>query len=145
MVIDVLALEFFTMLDDEFKVALLKYDSTMLYDMVVLPENLGPQLHQMNDHGIVVSPPLNEALFVPGRRVESSGGQTGGATGGRRGFLADTEAVPNTTCCDVAGDVAFFPFKVFLLIVRNCCRIVAPIIAFGMIFYGPICLGAPES
>ena len=46
MVVDVLALEFFTIIDDEFKTALLDYDSDFLFNMVSsapATEMLGPQ------------------------------------------------------------------------------------------------------
>lgn len=39
MVVDVLALEFFTLLDDEFKTAILQYDDSWLDDMLLPPGN----------------------------------------------------------------------------------------------------------
>lgn len=92
MIVDVLALEFFTIIDDEFKSALLAFDSSFLRDI---------------------------AAVTP-----------------------STDA--HEDCCDVAGCVVCAPFKGALLIVRAVCRIGGPLCAFIMIFYGPICLGAPE-
>lgn len=142
MVVDILALEFFTKIDDEFKTALLDYDSTILYDMTMSgrpSESSGPQRHQREVHSATMIPPLAEAFFVPGGSAEPGGDRRVATGEGLRGRGGD-----HKTCCDVAGDVACFPFKVLLLILRACCLIVGPLIAFLMIFYGPVCLGMPE-
>lgn len=108
MVVDVLALEFFTVIDDEFKTAVIAFDSSFLDEMVKMPllEMSGPQ-----------------------RGLE------------RTGFCYAEE--PSQTCCDTAGNAVVYPLKGLLLAIRAICRIGGPFCAFAMIFYGPVCLGAP--
>lgn len=147
MIVDVLALEFFTLIDDEFKAAVLEYDSTFLYDMLIPPpgpsELSGPQ-RQPDDYTVrsssymappVRRAPLREALFDPAE----DGGETG--LSGTAGCT--TSGDEPKTCVDVACNAAIVPLKMVLLIVRAACRIGGPLIAFVSIVYGPYCLGPP--
>lgn len=153
MVVDVLALEFFTLIDDEFKAAVIEYDSTILYEMLKPPLLIGspsalpgPQRHA-DDYTVrsssymdppVRRAPLTEALYDP--TEDEEGGERGrsGATGRGTASMDDPD-----TCEDVACAVVVAPLKVALLIIRAACRIGGPLIAFVVIFYGPFCLGAP--
>lgn len=124
MVVDVLALEFFTLIDDEFKNVLLEYDSSFLSEMVVTArpaELLGPQ-----------------------RESQEYAWYTAETVGGHPPPPPPHAVTDNPdTCCDLAEKVVLSPIMLALLIVRAACRIGGPICAFVMIFYGPICLGPP--
>lgn len=148
MIVDVLALEFFTLIDDEFKAAVIEYDSTFLYEMLKTPatnpsELPGPRRHA-DDYTMrstsymdppVRHPPLTEALFDP----TGDGGESGPSCAGR-GTAPDGDP---GTYSNVACAIAAAPLKMVLLIVRAACRIGGPLIAFVAILYGPYCLGPP--
>lgn len=147
MVVDVLALEFFTLIDDEFKAAVIEYDSTFLYEMLRPPpgpsELPGPRRHA-DDYTVrsasymdppVRRAPLTEALFDP----TEDGGESGPSSTSRgTAPRHDPEAYGDLACAVVVA-----PLKLALLIVRAVCRICGPLIAFIAIFYGPYCLGPP--
>lgn len=148
MIVDVLALEFFTLIDDEFKAAVIEYDSTFLYEMLKTsttnPSELpGPRRHA-DDYTMrsasymnppVRHPPLTESLFNP---TEDDG--ESGLSCARRGTASDDDS---RTYGDVACAAAAAPLKMVLLIVRAACRIGGPLVAFVAILYGPYCLGPP--
>ena len=154
MIVDVLALEFFTLIDDEFKAAVIEYDSTFLYGMIkqttgpTAPAELaGPQRHA-DDYTVrsssYMNPPIRRTpLTAPlydtseGDDVESrqqSAEVRRGSTGNDTAEARADEAFCN---------VLIVPLRFCLLVVRFICRMGGPICAFIMIFYGPVCLGSP--
>lgn len=142
MVVDVLALEFFTLIDDEFKATVLEYDSTFLDDMLYVEapsevmgparagEYVAPSSSWMPPHQPRSA--LAEALFEPGGVDQAED----------RSPSAGTDTDPKT-CCDRSVGALLAPFKAVLLIVRVVCRVGGPLLAFLAIFYGPVCLGPP--
>lgn len=150
MIVDVLALEFFSMIDDRFKAAVIGYDSTLLYDTIrgkATPDEV-PGLRQVDEGGeytkrssswmpsAVVASPLTAKLFSPDVISETGGGQQ------ERVSLTvqDTK-----TCCGGRVEVLCLPVEVTLLVIRTICRFGGPLCAFVVIFYGPLCLGKATS
>lgn len=116
MIVDVLALEFFTMIDDEFKVAVLKLDSSFLDDMVI----------EASADGCFVG---SES------RLEA----------GRGGEAVDTKKDEKQGACAAAVTKVFIPpLEAALHGIRIFCRVAGPVFSCVMIVYGPYCLGLPE-
>lgn len=116
MIVDVLALEFFTTIDDEFKVALLKFDSSFLEDMVV----------EAAADGCYAGP---TSSMEDGRCADLVHGKNDEREG---------------SCAAVVGKVVVGPLEATLHGIRTICRVVGPVFAGVMIVYGPYCLGMPE-
>lgn len=139
MVFNVLALEFFTLIDDEFKTAMLEYDCTFLDSMLVEAAPLevaGPQRageHVSNSSSWIPSnhtrEPFTEAAFEP-RDIEEAKDRS--VSVGVGNF--------SKTCCGRGVEAAV---KGVLLVVRAVCRIAGPWFACAAMFYGPYCLGTP--
>lgn len=130
MIVDVLALEFFTMIDDEFKAAVLRFDRLFLGDD-----------RSFLDDMVVVGvrpPPASSPSSASSPRAEGAGsGGEGGADAGRKSGTAGCGAA-------AMGQVALPVLETVLGGVRTLCRVAGPAFAFFMIFFGPICLGMPE-
>lgn len=117
MVVDILALEFFTMIDDEFKNAVLNFDSSFLDDMVI--------------EAIV------DGCYV-GSQSSLENGRGGGAVVDAKGNESEG------ACAAVVTKVVILPLETVLHAIRTVCRIVGPVFSCIMIVYGPYCLGMPE-
>jgi len=114
MIVDVLALEFFTMIDDEFKRAVLKFDISFLDDMVI---------------GVQPSSTSATALLEEGEVLEGGDDAKKNGAGG---------------CGAAMEQVGKPFLETILRAVRMFCRIVGPVFAFFMIFVGPYCLGMDQ-
>lgn len=126
MIVDVLALEFFTTIDDEFKGAVLKYESAFLDDMVTEAIEDGcyaGSACSLEDGG-------READAV---RVSTKGG------GGE-----EEEEEGKGACAAAVTKVVVPPLEAVLHGIRAFCRIAGPFFSCVMIVYGPYCLGTPE-
>lgn len=117
MVVDVLALEFFTMIDDEFKTALLNYDSSFLDDMLVGARQDGGSKGERE----AIAAAAEEGRILPENKGRNK----------------------STCCADAARTAIVWPLIAVLRIVRLICLFVGPMFAFFMVFYGPYCLGLP--
>lgn len=152
MIIDVLALGFFTLLDDEFKGAILEYDSDLLVDLTSgqTPakftcrgcSGLVPY-HSLPSGGTPQTNKSSESLSAPlVYAVESTRDEN-------NGNMASTEGQPCVHGACIRGNANYSPFwrvvvtltKVALNVIAAVCRYGGPACAFFMIFYGPICVG----
>lgn len=150
MIVDVLALEFFTMIDDGFKAAVIGYDSTFLDDAFKgkatpneepgpRPVDAGGEYTKRSSSWMpssIVESPLTAKLFRPDVISEASGGQEEGVS------QIDEET---KTCGGGGVDALYLPVEVTLLVIRTICRLGGPLCAFVVIFYGPLCLGKATS
>eukprot|EP00752_Nemacystus_decipiens_P007138 g6391.t1 len=128
MIVDVLALEFFTMIDDEFKVALLKFDSSFLEDMVIEAVVDGCYVGSestLEDGG--------------GRGVRGVGGAADDYAGGKKDEMRD-----GGTRSSAVHKFVVVPLEAALHVIRTFCRVIGPAFSSVMIVYGPYCLGMPE-
>lgn len=144
MVVDVLALEFFTLIDDEFKTALLQYDDSFLDDML-LPANYE------QDAAVVEPSPGARSAYS----VRSSSWRPSPPMGGLTQTLFDVNEVdeaadrppsPPLPNRESGSDWVFSTTVLWLavlplMILRFVCLIGGPLISFFMIGYGPYCLG----
>ena len=128
MIVDVLALEFFTMIDDEFKVALLNFDCSFLEDMVI---------EAVEDGCYVGSASTLE---------DGHGGGGGGGGGGEDDDYRDgnKNETREGACASVVRTFFVTPLEAALHGIRMVCRVIGPAFSCVMIFYGPYCLGMPE-
>lgn len=150
MIVDVLALEFFTMIDDGFKAAVIGYDSTFLYDAIkakatpnevlgLRPVDAGGEYTKRSSSWMspsMIESPLTAKLFSPDGVSQTSGGQEEEVS----------QTVEDTRTCSGGGVEALcLPVEVTLLVIRTICRLGGPLCAFVVIFYGPLCLGKATS
>ena len=116
MIVDVLALEFFTMIDDEFKVALLNFDSSFLEDMVIEAAADGCYVGSVSE-------------------IENGRGED---------YVDEKKDEREPPCAAIVSKLVLVPLEATLQGVRMICRFVGPLFAGVMVFYGPYCLGMPE-
>lgn len=148
MIVDVLALEFFTTIDDQFKAAVIEYDSSFLYGIVLekgSTKSGGAGRLEGGDYAArssswmpsaVKASPLTEIIFRPGDFSEEDN---------KRDEETAPSAVGPKPCCDGASGAFVVSIKATLFVVSTACRLGGPLCALLMIFYGPLCLGAPDS
>lgn len=119
MIVDVLALEFFTTIDDEFKVALLKFDSSFLEEMLVEAVEDGCYAGSVSS-------------LEDGRRADYHDENRG------------DEPEGGGACGAAAHKAVVMPLEAALHGIRTICRVIGPVFSCVMIVYGPNCLGMPE-
>lgn len=150
MVVDVLALEFFTLIDDEFKRILIDYDDSFLDDMLIVPSS------EPRRRPVSVAPGTDPGHGT--KYSERSSSWKPGPVGGS----ALTQALFNAADDPEAGPTPRQPragprdggdegvcttgfiwlIMLPLQIIRLTCRIAGPLFAAVMMVYGPYCLAA---